>query len=160
MAEVAAIQVSTSEAALKMGPAEVRAEAMLHEGRAQEEVAHQAPAAADEALTEALPPPADLAGAMLCVFLLSDGVFHDERSLAHLRRAVELGKVCVLVNMPGAKYSDSKDKSRDRPFPENAFNPTWAPFCPELKPAFFAQTNTVGQLCELGVLPALLRCMV
>ena len=34
--------------------------------------------------------------------------------------------------MPGAKWGEK----RDRTFPENAFNPTWAPFLPAVGPAF------------------------
>ena len=64
--------------------------------------------------------------------MLSNSIFDDERSLALMRKAVELGKQCVLVNMPGAKYGPARDK----PFPENSFNPSWTPHCPELKPAF------------------------
>ena len=48
-----------------------------------------------------------------------------------------LGKQCLLVNMPGAKYGPELTfPVLDRPFPENSFNPTWEPHCPELKPAF------------------------
>ena len=68
----------------------------------------------------------------MCIFLLSDNVFDCERSLSLMRTAVSLGKQCVLINMPGAKYGPE----RDRPFPENSFNPGWEPHCPELKPAF------------------------
>ena len=74
----------------------------------------------------------DLVGAAVCIFLLSDNVFDCERSLSLMRKAVHLGKQCVLINMPGAKYGPE----RDRPFPENSFNPGWEPYCPELKPAF------------------------
>ena len=77
-----------------------------------------------------------LSGAHVCVFLLSNSVFHDERSLALLRHAVELGKQCILVNMPEARFPTAPGKPCDRPFPENTFNPTWTPHCPEFKPAF------------------------
>ena len=75
---------------------------------------------------------AELHHATVCVFMLSNSIFDDERSLALMRKAVELGKQCVLVNMPGAKYGPARDK----PFPENSFNPSWTPYCPDLKPAF------------------------
>ena len=75
---------------------------------------------------------AELHHATVCVFLLSNTLFDDERSLALMRRAVELGKQCVLINLPGARYGPDADK----PFPENSFNPAWTPHCPELKPAF------------------------
>ena len=75
---------------------------------------------------------ADLQHATVCIFLLSDSVFGCDRSLSLMRQAVQLGKQCVIINMPGAKYGPERDK----PFPENSFNPGWEPFCPELKPAF------------------------
>ena len=88
------------------------------------------------ALSAAHDPMEHLSGAHVCVFLLSNSVFHDEQSLALLRHAVELGKQCILVNMPGARFPTAPGKPCDRPFPENSFNPTWTPHCPELKPAF------------------------
>ena len=79
---------------------------------------------------------ANQADAHICIFLLSNGIFYDERSVALMRSAVELGKTCLLVNLPSARYASSQEKPHELPFPENAFNPTWAPYCPELMPAF------------------------
>ena len=73
-----------------------------------------------------------LEGAEMCIFLLSDRFMTDSRSLALMRRAVELRKKVLLVNMPGARYGPE----RNLPFPENAFNPACTPYRPELKPAF------------------------
>ena len=33
-------------------------------------------------------------------------------------------------------HSRAPGEPCDRPFPENSFNPTWTPHCPDLKPAF------------------------
>ena len=48
--------------------------------------------------------------------------------------------------MPKAKWGPE----RDRPFPENVFNPTWSPFLPELSPAF----TTIAITWELEYKPA------
>ena len=48
--------------------------------------------------------------------------------------------------MPKAKWGSK----RDRAFPENAFNPTWVPFIPELSPAF----TTIAITWELEYKPA------
>ena len=82
-------------------------------------------------------PSAAVAKAMLeragvAIFLLSDNFFHDERSISLLRHAVELQRSCLMVVMPGARWGGKKDKA----FPENAFNPAWIPYCPEVAPAF------------------------
>ena len=76
----------------------------------------------------------NLEDATVCIFFLSDSFFFDKRSLALITMAVELGKHVELVVVPGSKWGPL----RDRPFPENVFNPTWAPFMPELSPAFAA----------------------
>ena len=41
----------------------------------------------------------DMASATICIFLLSNFIFADQRSIALMRRAVELGKQCLLINM-------------------------------------------------------------
>ena len=48
--------------------------------------------------------------------------------------------------MPRAKWGSK----RDRPFPENVFNPTWTPFLPELSGAF----TTIAITWELEYKPA------
>ena len=46
--------------------------------------------------------------------------------------AVRAGRTCIIVKMPGASWSEEHDAA----FPENAFNPNWDPYLPELAPAF------------------------
>ena len=74
-------------------------------------------------------------------------------------QAVELGKHCELVVMPKAKWG----AARDRPFPENVFNPEWEPFCPELKPAFAAIATAWEEdyqpACLLKLLQRLAPCV-
>jgi len=68
----------------------------------------------------------------LAIFLLSEHFFEKERAVALLRCAVNAGRVCVIVKMPGAAWGEERDIA----FPENAFNPSWDPYLPELGPAF------------------------
>ena len=82
----------------------------------------------------------------VCLFCLTDNIFHDARSIALIARAVKLGKQCELIVMPKAKWGPE----RDRPFPENVFNPTWTPFLPELSGAF----TTIAITWELEYKPA------
>lgn len=49
-----------------------------------------------------------------------------------MERAVAEEKTCVLIVVPGAQFGPG----RDSPFPENAFNETWVPHVPSVKPAF------------------------
>ena len=77
---------------------------------------------------------------------MTDNIFHDARSIALIAHAVKLGKQCELIVMPKAKWGPE----RDRPFPENVFNPTWTPFLPELSGAF----TTIAITWELEYKPA------
>merc|ERR1719424_734072 len=92
------------------------------------------------------PPEDELDNAAVCLFCLSDNIFHDERSVNLIAHAVQLGKQCELIVMPKAKWGPQ----RDRPFPENVFNPTWDPFLPKLSPAF----TTIAITWELEYKPA------
>ena len=88
---------------------------------------------------------APLEDCLVCIFLLSPSFFGCERSLSLMRRAVEQGKQFILINMPGSVYRPGIDDANDLdestfPFPENSYNPTWQPFCPDVKPAF-------GEIC-------------
>ena len=91
-------------------------------------------------------PEADMEHAAVCLFCLTDNIFHDERSVALIARAVQLGKQCELIVLPKAKWGPARDK----PFPENVFNPTWKPFMPKLSPAF----TTIAITWELEYKPA------
>ena len=51
------------------------------------------------------PPEDELDNAAVCLFCLSDNIFHDERSIDLIARAVRLGKQCELIVMPKAKCS-------------------------------------------------------
>ena len=82
----------------------------------------------------------------MCLFCLTDNIFRDTRSVMLIARAVKLGKQCELIVMPKAKWGPE----RDRPFPENVFNPTWTPFLPELSGAF----TTIAITWELEYKPA------
>ena len=82
----------------------------------------------------------------VCLFCLTDNIFRDTRSVMLIARAVKLGKQCELIVMPKAKWGPE----RDRPFPENVFNPTWTPFLPELSGAF----TTIAITWELEYKPA------
>ena len=84
--------------------------------------------------------------AAVCLFCLSDNTFNDERSIALFGQAVKLGKHCELIVLPKAKWG----AERDRPFPENVFNPTWSPHLPALSPAF----TTIAINWELEYKPA------
>ena len=68
----------------------------------------------------------------IAIFLLTTNFFNDERTLALLRHAVIEKKTCVIIVLPGQKWGEKRDKT----FPENAFNPAWEPFCPDIGPAF------------------------
>ena len=70
--------------------------------------------------------------ALVCVFLLSDNFFFDERALKLMKLAVNTGKTCVMLVMPGSRWGANGEKA----FPENAFNSAWTPFVPEVGPAF------------------------
>jgi len=72
----------------------------------------------------------------LCVFLLSNSFFYDERSKELMLLAIEQDKVMLLVVLPNQKWGAQRDGPRNATFPENAFNPSWTPFMPEMKPAF------------------------
>ncbi|KAL1515436.1 hypothetical protein AB1Y20_002062 [Prymnesium parvum] len=74
--------------------------------------------------------------AQLCVFLLSTSFFHDERSVTLMKTAVELNKAVLIVVLPGQRFGPSRNARKTASFPENAFNPSWDPFMPELKSAF------------------------
>ena len=78
--------------------------------------------------------------AAVCIFCLSDNFFRDKRSMLLIDRAVRLGKKCELIVMPRARWGPTmfseRGARRDRPFPENMFNPIWEPFAPWLAPAF------------------------
>eukprot|EP00327_Prymnesium_parvum_P015384 CAMPEP_0113291852 /NCGR_PEP_ID=MMETSP0008_2-20120614/34296_1 /TAXON_ID=97485 /ORGANISM="Prymnesium parvum" /LENGTH=1239 /DNA_ID=CAMNT_0000143845 /DNA_START=65 /DNA_END=3784 /DNA_ORIENTATION=+ /assembly_acc=CAM_ASM_000153 len=50
--------------------------------------------------------------------------------------AIELGKAVLIVVLPGQRFGPTKEGKRTASFPENAFNPAWTPFVPEVKPAF------------------------
>ena len=97
----------------------------------------------------------DLEECLICIFLLSPSFFGCERSLALMRKAVALKKQVIIINMPGGMYRPThanhtaddaglEESSEGTPstftFPENAFNPAWQPFCPDVKPAF-------GEIC-------------
>ena len=73
-----------------------------------------------------------LRSSAICIFNLSTHFFDDERTLSLLRLAVEEKKTVVMVVMPMQRWGGKADKT----FPENAFNPTWKPFCPDVAPAF------------------------
>jgi len=73
-----------------------------------------------------------LSTAHICVFLLSDHFFFDERAVKLLKLAVAKSRTCIMIAMPGSKWGEKGDKT----FPENAFNSTWTPFVPEVAPAF------------------------
>ena len=92
---------------------------------------------------------------LICIFLLSPSFFGCERSLALMRKAVALKKQVIIINMPGGMYRPThpnhtaddaglEESSEGTPstftFPENAFNPAWQPYCPDVKPAF-------GEIC-------------
>ena len=49
---------------------------------------------------------ASIEEADMCIFLLSDSIFHDQRSIDLMKQAVSLKKPCVLVVMPGARWGD------------------------------------------------------
>ena len=97
-------------------------------------------------------PEDDLDNAAVCLFVLSPNFFQDERSLALITRAVELKKQCELIVMPGAKFGPERDK----PFPENVFNPAWKPYLPKLGPAF----RTIAINWEVEYKPACLQMAV
>ena len=97
----------------------------------------------------------DLEECLICIFLLSPSFFGCERSLALMRKAVLLKKQVIIINMPGGMYRPThpnhaaddaglEEGSEGTPstftFPENAFNPAWQPYCPDVKPAF-------GEIC-------------
>ena len=94
-------------------------------------------------------PEGDIENAAVCLFVLSPNFFQDERSLALISRAVELKKQCELIVMPGAKFAPERDK----PFPENVFNPAWKPYLPKLGPAF----RTIAINWEVEYKPACLQ---
>ena len=70
---------------------------------------------------------------LVCIFLLSDNFFFDERALKLMKRAVNTGKTCVILVTPGSKWWGPNG---EKAFPENAFNSAWTPFVPEVGPAF------------------------
>ena len=41
---------------------------------------------------------------LVCIFLLSDNFFFDERALKLMKRAVNTGKTCVILVTPGSKW--------------------------------------------------------
>ena len=97
-------------------------------------------------------PEGDIENAAVCLFVLSPNFFQDERSLALISRAVELKKHCELIVMPKAKFGPERDK----PFPENVFNPAWKPYLPKLGPAF----RTIAINWEVEYQPACLQMAV
>ena len=47
-------------------------------------------------------------------------------------------QVCIIVVLPGSRFAGPGERAHTatHSFPENAFNPQWKPYNPELKPAF------------------------
>eukprot|EP00966_Prymnesium_polylepis_P154930 3577867-Prymnesium_polylepis.1 len=50
--------------------------------------------------------------------------------------SIKLKKAMLLVVLPNQKWGSTQDSPRIATFPENAFNPSWTPFMPEVKLAF------------------------
>lgn len=73
-----------------------------------------------------------LATAPVCIFILSNNFFYDERAVRQLKLAVQTGRTCLLVVMAGSRWGSMGEKT----FPENAFNSSWTPYLPEVSPAF------------------------
>ncbi|KAL3928027.1 MAG: hypothetical protein SGPRY_002566 [Prymnesium sp.] len=95
--------------------------------------------------------------ALLCVFLLSTHFFFNERSISLMKKAVNSGKAILIVVLPGQRFGPNLDGPKSSSFPENAFNPAWTPFMPDVKPAFADIAVTWHKEQEIASISQFLR---